>query len=138
MIRYVCLVAACALLVSALGCCPAKHRLAGTWEMVFPMKSGETPISHPQTVLRGLKLLNDTHFAFGFWTTDGQIFAGGGRYALDGKTYTETIDYHFNPALVGMIIPFDCILQDSLWYHSGAFEAAGQPMQVNEVWRRIK
>ena len=66
------------------------------------------------------------------------ILAGGGRYRFNGRSYTELIDYHFDPSLVGRSIQFDCRLQDDRWYHSGELEVQGVPSVLNEVWRRVE
>ena len=133
------LVAALALGVAAYsaGCGPAKYPLVGTWQMVFP---AEAPADESlgQRPGMGTKVLNQTHFAFGLVMPDGTILAGGGRYKFDGSTYTEIIEYHFNPDLVGKSINFRCILEGDKWFHSGTLESDGGRYQLNEVWQRIK
>jgi hypothetical protein len=139
MTRYLCFAIVLLLAASMQGCCPAKYRLMGTWEMVSPT------VAVPDTSGGGhegrggaIKVLNKTHFAFGIWTPDGHVFAGGGRYKYDGGKYTEIIEYHFIPTLVGKSLEFHCILKGDKWYHFGTYEVDGQRSEMNEVWRRVE
>lgn len=106
----------------------AKHPLVGTWKMVSQkivhpdrveenLKMGETP---PGGIFQ-IKILTQTRFAFGRMSEDGEeVTAGGGRYMLDGNTYTEVIDYHTTAPLVGTKIPFSWeIDKDGYWLHTG-------------------
>jgi len=85
------------------------------------------------------KILNKTHFAFGRQTVisgepQDDVFAGGGRYLLQGDTlYTEIIEYHSNQAIVGMSIAFKCRVEGNLWYHTGDIGNT----KLEEVWRKV-
>jgi hypothetical protein len=139
MTRYVNFVIVLLLVATVQGCCPARYRLMGTWEMVFPVVAApDSSGSGHESKGGALKILNKTHFAFGIWTPDGRVLAGGGRYKYDGKTYTEMIEYHFIPALVGKSLEFQCALKGDKWYHFGTYEVDGQRSQMNEVWRRVE
>ncbi|MDZ4702039.1 MAG: hypothetical protein SH809_20175 [Rhodothermales bacterium] len=118
------------------------HPLVGSWEMVSqtfihpnrveqPLKMGESlPGNRKQ-----IKLLSETRFAFGRQSADGEeITAGGGRYEIDGDMYTEIIDYHTSPPLVGTRISFTWLIEGDLWHHSGKIGT----FQLEEVYRRVK
>lgn len=80
------------------------------------------------------KILTAEHFSFGRQTDSGPL-SGGGHYSLDGSTYTETIDYHYNASHVGKALTFDARLEgDSIWHHSGQI---GENYYIYEVWKRI-
>jgi len=99
---------------------------------------------YPDTVMvtenvpSSIKVLNSTHFAWGYQTADGEdALSGGGRYSLIGDSlYTEHIQWHTSPVLVGMDIHFHArVVGDSLWYHTGIFPSG---YRLEEVWRRVE
>ena len=127
------------LCMGMLGCGHRSGKLVGTWEMVFPSStSPDHPAEGAATGETPVKILSETHFAFGSVGPGGRTYAGGGRYTLDGDTYTEIIAYHFNPRLVGETIAFTCRLDGDRWYHSGIFEIDGEHFHIEEIWRRIE
>lgn len=117
------------LLISA--CATSGSRLDGVWECVTPAPAT------PDT--RAVKIIADGHFAFGRQSADGAtVYAGGGTCRRDGARYTETVAWHWVPALVGQTIVFDCALKDGLWYHRATFEAQGERFDIDEVWRPVR
>ena len=121
----------------------SEHPLMGAWRMIAhrtiqgdvvteTLKMGEEPEpGYWQT-----KILTDTHFAFGRQTDDGEdVIAGGGRYYVDGDTYTEVIEYHTSAPLVGTRIPFEWrIDEQGYWHHTGTVGS----LYLHEVYERIK
>ena len=118
------------------------HPLVGSWVMVAqtivhpdrieePLKMGESlPGGRSQ-----MKILTESHFAFGRQSEDGEdLTAGGGRYVVSGNTYTEIIEYHTSAPLVGTEIPFTWRVEDDLWYHSGKIGT----FRLEEVYRRVE
>lgn len=127
------------LVLAAAGCASTSNPLVGTWEMVS--NDGrwlDLADDSESAVHRNVKVLNETHFAFGHQLPDGTVMAGGGRYTYADGTYTEYIDYHFAPQLVGMVIEFHCRLDDDLWYHSADSVVDGVPIRIHEIWRRVE
>ena len=110
-------------------CATTRSALDGAWECVRP-----APDSPDQ---REIKVIADGHFAFGVPSGGPALTAGGGTCSYDGHQYTESIEYHWIPSLVGQTIVFDCTLKDGLWYHKAAFEVGGQRFNIDEVWRRV-
>jgi hypothetical protein len=117
------------ILLISIGCGGSKS-VKGTWELISP--APEDPLMR-----KSVKILSDTHFAFGTLGEKGGIFAGGGTYTFGDSTYTEFIQYHAISFLVGQRMEFKCILDDDRWYHSGVFDIDGRKFTVNEVWRRV-
>lgn len=120
-----------AILTLAIGCAGGSKSVKGTWEMVYPESEGGSAAK------KNIKLVSDTHFAFGTPTAGGGIFAGGGTWAISDTTYTELIQYHTLPWLVGQKLEFKYLIEDGRWYHSGTFDIDGHKFTVNEVWQRI-
>ena len=112
--------------------------LIGTWEMISQkVISPDTTVDRTGTLGRRIKILNDTHFAFGWMvsedTDDEEVYGGGGRYTFEGDQYIEHIEFHSSVPLIGQSIAFDVRLDDDLWYHTGR---VGDSM-LEEVWRRV-
>ncbi len=119
------------LLALSIGCGGGSKSVKGTWEMIYP-ESKAGPASP-----RSIKIVSDTHFAFGSPTAKGGIFAGVGTYALSDSSYTESIQFHTMRWLVGQKMEFKYMIEDDKWYHSGTFDIDGHKFTVNEVWQRI-
>lgn len=115
----------------------SKNDLEGAWERIFVrLILPDTTIqeSFPEEP-RKHKLLTATYFAFGEQSEDGEeAFGGGGRYTLDGDTYTETYEYHSSPRMNGRSVAFDTRVEGNLWYISGV---VGR-FTLEETWRRLE
>ncbi|GIV58638.1 MAG: hypothetical protein D6746_16765 [Bacteroidetes bacterium] len=112
--------------------------LEGTWKLISQREVYPDTVIVTQRVPPSIKILNSTHFAWGYQTEDGEdVQAGGGRYTLVGDSiYIEHIQYHTSGALVGLDIHFDArVVGDSLWYHTGIFPTG---YRLEEVWRRVE
>lgn len=111
--------------------------LEGSWRLVSQRSV------YPDTVVvtvnppPSIKILNSTHFSWGYQTQDGsEVLAGGGRYTLEDDTlYTEFLEYHSSEVLVGEALRFSARLVGDLWYHVGEFPSG---YRLEEVWRRIE
>lgn len=122
---------ACAVLVSA-GCATTRCPLRGTWEMVNPTPDTTTTLPPP------VKILTDTHFAFGSAGRAGDVFSGGGTYEYRDGIYTEHIQYHSIGFLIGRSLRFDVRIEGDLWHHAGVFDIEGRRFTVDEVWKRVE
>ncbi|QXD17073.1 DUF4488 domain-containing protein [Rhodocaloribacter litoris] len=114
------------------------NMLEGSWRLVSQRQVYPDTVLVTRQVPPSTKILNSTHFAWGYQTEDGEdIQAGGGRYTLLGDSvYIEHIEYHSSGALVGLDIRFQArVVGDSLWYHTGVFPTG---FRLEEVWRRIE
>lgn len=80
---------------------PPSSSLQGTWELVSETKieNGDTTHTAALTSQRMIKIINETHFAFlRHDLTQGKdsaalFVAGGGPYTIEGKKYTEHLEY---------------------------------------------
>jgi len=124
------------------GCSQAPRSLVGAWEIVTPGSGSREPDSAGADAANpfvSVKVLSDSHFAFGHQAPSGEVFAGGGLYAYDGRGhYTEFVTYHSMPHLVGQRIDFTCRLEGDLWYHDAFYRVDGQVAEIHEVWRRLR
>lgn len=116
------------------GCVATTNPLVGSWRLV---SSGGEPVSSSVGAPPPVKILSDARFAFGTMHSGGEVWAGGGRYEYANGAYTEIVEYHSLPYLVGRRVTFQCELEGDLWYHSGGADAEGNSLNVNEVWQRI-
>jgi hypothetical protein len=75
----------------------------GTWQLYSEtlIEKGDTTFTdYTKDNVRMIKVINKTHFTFlnhdlgqGKDSTNAVFSAGGGRYTLDGNTYTEFLEY---------------------------------------------
>lgn len=71
-----------------------------------------------------------------------QIFGGEGTYTTTDRTFTQHIDYFFDPNAEGATLVASCQTEGNLWHYS--FSTAGVPgmsnwpKRVSEVWRRVR
>ena len=69
---------------------------------------------------------------------------GSARYSLAGNSYTERIDYFFDPSVLGKDFKATCRTEGDRWFHSHSASEAGDTatgaagITVVEEWRRIK
>ena len=115
---------------------PANH-LEGTWRIVSQQAVYPDTIIVTTNIPPSMKILNSTHFSWGYQSDSGEeVLAGGGRYTLENDTlYTEFIEYHTSEVLVGQPIQFTAKVVGDLWYHTGVFPSG---YRLEEVWRRIE
>lgn len=76
-------------------------------------------------------------------TTFRKMESGGGTYTLKGTTYTETYNFFWDPAYVGLSISWTCRTQGDKLYQTGPFPIFRdgrkvRDMSISEVWRRIE
>ena len=115
---------------------PSNH-LEGSWRLIGQRQVWPDSIQVTRNVPPSTKILNSTHFAFGYQTDDGEdVVAGGGRYEIIGDSvYVEHIEYHTSSPLVGLQIRFKAnVVGDTLWYHIGEFPSG---FRLEELWRRL-
>ena len=121
---------------STFGQLPANH-LEGSWRLVSQRAVYPDTIIVTANIPPSMKILNSTHFSWGYQSADGEdVLAGGGRYTLEADTiYTEYLEYHTSSILVGLPLRFTARVIGDLWYHTGEFPSG---YRLEEVWRRIE
>ncbi len=114
---------------------PANY-LEGSWRLVSQRSVYPDTIIITLNVPPSIKILNSTHFSWGYQSANGaEVLAGGGRYTLENDTlYTEFLEYHTSEALIGVALHFSVRIVGDLWYHVGEFPSG---FRLEEVWRRI-
>jgi hypothetical protein len=109
--------------------------LLGSWEMVsMKMVTSDSTVEYDESERPTLKVLNGTHWMFIRQSGDRFIFAQGGRYTLEGDTYTETVEYSADPANIGQSYTFTCSVEGENWHHRGGLGN----VQYDELWRRVR
>jgi hypothetical protein len=134
MLRMMKLMCVSAAVIGLISCAHTSNPLVGSWRLV---SRGGEPYDVQGDAEAPVKILNDARFAFGGMKSDGTVFSGGGRYEFRDSTYTEMVEYHWIPFLVGRRLTFRCLLKGDRWYHSGSFDIDGRYFNVDEVWRKI-
>ncbi len=121
---------------TAFGQLPANH-LEGTWRLVSQRSVYPDTIIVTKNPPPSIKILNSTHFSWGYQSASGEeVLAGGGRYTLERDTlYTEYIEYHTSDIYVGQTISFTAKVIGDIWYHTGVFPSG---YRSEETWRRIE
>lgn len=114
----------------------ASNPLDGAWEFVsgrYTEPDGKvTDASSPE--LRSQKVLNDGRFVYITFRRDGTfVRSAGGRYSIQGGTYSEKIDASSAEVMHGKTYSFEWRLVGDLWYHSGMKDG----VRLEEVWRRV-
>jgi hypothetical protein len=107
--------------------------VVGTWKLVSAKANGKAVDIPAGTTV--LKHITPTDFVFVYYTQQGLItVAGGGRYALHGNRYEESVEYGVGEGMapyIGKTQVFTLRIEAGRWYHSGT-ESDGTV--VEEVW----
>jgi len=113
--------------------------IQGTWKLVSTNygsnPSGFTDL--PAMIVR-MKLITDTHFTWvGFSTLDKKVSSSaGGKYTLNGNTYTESIDFGLNmDAYLGQKQTFTVKVEGDRLFQSGTLSDG---LNIAEIWERVK
>jgi hypothetical protein len=91
---------------------PLAERMRGVWAM----QPGDVPKDG-----RGLKFIMDNRWCVaGSDTITGKVSGAiGGRYSLEGDTYTETVEYSANPDIVGKKLTFKLKVEGDSFTQTG-------------------
>ncbi|GAB5521088.1 MAG: hypothetical protein RhofKO_33390 [Rhodothermales bacterium] len=113
--------------------------LVGAWEPV------ELTLTAPDGTVNdvdlgdppGLKVFSNTRWV---WIETGpnasnSTVGAGGRYATTDSTYTESIEYHMSPDLVGQTLTFECEVTPTTWTQRGMLPGG---TYLEETYRRIE
>lgn len=70
-----------------------------------------------------------------------RIVGGAGTYTTTDSTFTQQIDYFFDPSAEGMTLVASCRTDGERWYYTYDMPprpgAGGGATRVSEVWRRL-
>jgi hypothetical protein len=108
-----------------------KSQLDGTWELV----SGQ---QLPKGA-RDIKIISGGHFIFvAYDTANGKpLYTGGGTYILNGRSYTEHVDFasdEISAGLVGKDQPFTVKVDGDTFIQTGTLSNG---KGLSETWKRV-
>ena len=108
--------------------------LVGTWELVSTRvtRGDRTVLDERPPTVRGLKILNGTHYSLVTLRNEAFARAATGRYRVVGDSYSETIDLASGGA-TGRTFTFRIRVEGDTWTSVGG---SGTD-QFHEVWRRL-
>jgi hypothetical protein len=80
---------------------PFPYSIEGTWQLISGtlIEKGDTTVTDYTKNISFIKIINDTHFAFlqhdlkKGQDSSAVFVSGGGRYTLDGSSYTENLEF---------------------------------------------
>jgi len=115
-----------------------RGKLEGTWELVSYKYVEGAPFKDVIKDQRVIKLMTGSHFVWVSYDLRKKkpTSVGGGRYSLEGDTYTEELDFADKRAedLVGKRQLFKAKIEGDVWLHSGALSSG---LKIEEIWRRV-
>lgn len=126
-----------------------KLSIEGTWKLLRGtlVEKGDTTVTdYDNGKLSFIKVLNGTHFAFllhdlkqGKDSATAVFSAGGGKYTLEGSTYTEHLEYCNDRNWEGHDFPFQIIIQGDTLTQTGVEKVAetGVERHNTEVYVRV-
>jgi hypothetical protein len=93
---------------------PLAERMTGVWTI----KGGEADIPKDS---RFLKFITSSRWCVvSSSMTTGQLTGGvGGRFTLEGDTYTETVEYSANPDMIGKKLTFKLTVEGDTFTQTG-------------------
>lgn len=111
----------------------------GTWKLVSTKYGDATDFTKRSDDAQRIKHITATHFTWIEVATDSKsILSGaGGKYTLEGTTYTETIEYAGQgmEAFVGKPQKFTIRVEGNKLHQSGELSNG---LKIEEVWERMK
>ena len=115
----------------------AKPTLDGAWQLVS-IKDPRTKRMRPLPAgIEMIKLLAGGRYS---WTVvqNGKAVSGaGGRYKVDGESYTEEVTYALgdnNQAMVGHSFDFTWKIENGKWHHMGTLKIGTVAQEIDEFW----
>jgi hypothetical protein len=124
------------------------NEITGTWKLLEAtvIEKGDTTINDYTKGRSFIKIINDTHFSFlqhdlnGGKDSAASFTAGGGSYTLEGKKYTEHLEYCNAREWEGHDFTFTITLKGDTLVQSGEeiIESQGINRLNTEKYVRVK
>ncbi|MCP9770849.1 membrane or secreted protein [Lacihabitans sp. LS3-19] len=112
------------------------NALSGLWRITARAnENGEMNPMNPGP-RKTYKIMSGGYFQwFAINTQTREFFGtGGGKYTLEGKVYTENIEFFSRDSnRVGAVLSFEAEVKDKEWIHSGK-SSKGDP--IKEIWTK--
>ena len=129
-------------------------RIEGVWELVSTSLNGQDlarfgyherkVVAHGQFMWFGEEARRDT---IALRTADDTLRAfhvtgGAGTYSLNGTTYTEHLEFFYDPRRIGQSVVATCRTEGNRWYHSFSLTAlpaasGAATERIDQVWQRV-
>lgn len=133
---------------------PAPCVVQGVWTLESVTADGKV---EPVGKRRHLKVVGATHYAWvsqepgpaALRSMTDSVAAfrtsgfGGGTYRVTDSTYTEKLEYFYDPAYIGQELTAVCRIAANRWTHTFQFPVLEngretRRVRVEEVWRRVQ
>lgn len=122
--------------------------ITGTWQLVSgtTITQGDSITTDYTKGASMIKIINDSHFSFlkhdlsAPGDSLNHFDGGGGRYTLDGSTYTEHLDYYSDKDWEGKTFTFTVNISNDTLIQRGMekVEAEGIDREIIERYVRVK
>jgi hypothetical protein len=122
--------------------------LSGTWKLITGtlIEKGDTVVTDYTKNISFIKIINDTHFSFlqhdlNKGKDSSAVFvAGGGKYTLNGNSYTEHLEYCNDRMWEGNDFTFTISIKGDTLIQTGIekVESAGVNRENTEEYIRVK
>jgi hypothetical protein len=115
----------------------AKSALDGAWQMVSMKDPRTQTIRRLPAGTEITKLLVGGRYS---WTVvqNGKAIGGaGGRYKVNGQSYTEDVTYALgdnNQPMVGHSFNFTWNIENGKWHHMGTLRIGNVAQEIDEIW----
>lgn len=127
--------------------CQKTDKLQGTWKLQTGtlIENGDTTVTDYTAGQSFIKIINNTHFAFllhdlshGKDSTSAVYSSGGGKYTLDGNTYTEHLEYCTAREWEGHDFPFEITISGDTLIQQGIEEIPEQNVKRYNIEKYLR
>lgn len=125
-----------------------KPAIIGTWKLIrgIIIEKADTTVTDYTKNQSFIKIINDTHFSFLLHDINSNkdslktFSAGGGKYTLNGNSYTEHLEYCSDRGWEGHDFSFTITISNDTLTQTGIekIEAAGVDRVNTEIYVRAK
>jgi hypothetical protein len=117
-----------------------KSRLDGAWRLVSSKdpRTGQMRTIPPNIEMT--KLVVGGRYAWTLAQNGKAVSGAGGRYKVDDKTYTETVDYSVGDnmlAMVGTSCDFTWKFENGKWHHAGILKVGAVRQEIDQIWEKV-
>jgi len=113
--------------------------LEGTWKLTKAKWGDDATHKVPEQTV--YKIYTERHFFFLYYNEQELLGTGGGKYIVEGNTFTETLEYFsWDSTAIGTSQTYDWTVADNTLHQSGVIKGAQQyPYYViYEYYERVK
>jgi hypothetical protein len=114
-----------------------KAALDGAWRMVSMKDPRTQRMRQLPAGIEMTKLLVGGRYSMTGVQNGKVVACMGGRYKVDGQSYTEEVTYSLsdnNQAMVGHSFDFTWKIEDGKWHHIGTLKIGTAAQEIDEIW----